>query len=121
MWTYAQRTGALTRDDGMIVAVGYSGAGAGKNNPDAQDLHDVGPLPRGHYFIEPPVDTRTHGPFVLWLDPDVDNVMYGRSGFGIHGDSVIHPGMASEGCIVLPRAIREQIWNSGDHRLTVTS
>jgi type VI secretion system (T6SS) effector TldE1-like protein len=120
MWTYEQSTGRLYQENGEHVVTGYSGApGASKNNPDAEALHNIGPIPDGSYTITPPIDTRTHGPYVLWLTPDPTNIMHGRSAFGIHGDSVIDPGSASEGCIVLPRFARETIWLSGDHRLKV--
>jgi len=65
------------------------------------------------------VDTVTHGPYVLPLTPSLNNQMFGRSGFLIHGDSVVNPGTASEGCIILPRAVRQQIWGAGDHVLQV--
>jgi hypothetical protein len=45
--------------------------------------------------------------------------MFGRSGFLIHGDSIIRPGTASRGCIILAREIREQIAASGDADLEV--
>lgn len=118
MWTYEQRSGSMSQD-GEPVAVGYSGAGEGKNNPDMQSVPNVGPIPVGLYSIDAPVDTVTHGPFVLRLEPFPANQMFGRAGFLIHGDSVVHPGTASEGCIILGRATREQIWNSGDHQLEV--
>ena len=44
MWTYAQRTGALSHD-GKVAGTGYSGTGAGRNVPDAQQIADVGPIP----------------------------------------------------------------------------
>jgi len=126
MWKYEQRTGRLYADFSesageKLTGVGYSGKGNGKNNPDSQEVHNVGPIPVGLYKIHGPVDTVTHGPYVLPLEPDGDNHMFDRSGFLIHGDSVVHPGTASEGCIILPRAIREQIWNSRDHDLRVVS
>src|ERR1035437_2005502 len=105
-WTYEQATGKLLHD-GDLVATGYSGAGGGKNNPTTQDVHNVGPIPIGHYTIEAPVDTVTHGPYVLRLEPDLANEMFGRAGFLIHGDSVVHPGTASEGCIIQARTVRE--------------
>ena len=117
-WRYEQSTGDMSRD-GILVATGYSGAGEGKNNPAMQDAHNVGPLPQGDYEIESPVDTATHGPYVLRLTPDSGNEMFGRSGFLIHGDSVAHPGTASEGCIILPRSARAQIWESGDTSLEI--
>ena len=117
-WLYEQGTGTIFHDD-TPTAVGYSGNGAGKNNPDMQDVHNVGPIPRGVYTIEAPVDTKTHGPYVLWLIPDDGNEMHGRSAFGIHGDSLVNPGGASEGCVILPKAVRVSIWDSGDRRFEV--
>ena len=117
-WRYEQETGQLSQN-GADVAIGYSGAGNGKNNPDMQDVKSIGPIPRGNYTITAPHDTPTHGPYVLGLAPDPENDMHGRSAFLIHGDSVGHPGAASQGCVIMPRVIREQIWDSGDNRLEV--
>lgn len=117
-WTYKQATGSLSHN-GNYVATGYSGAGDGKNNPAMQDVRNVGPIPVGEYVIDDPCDTRTHGPYVLGLTPAAGNNMCGRSGFLIHGDSVVHPGTASQGCIIVPRLVREDIWKSGDTALTV--
>ena len=117
-WRYEQSTGRMLHDDER-VAIGYSGAGDCKNDPSAQDVHNAGPIPRGTYTIGAPVDTVTHGPYVLSLTPDPANEMCGRSGFLCHGDSVVHPGTASQGCIIMPRLVREQIWNSNDLTLEV--
>lgn len=117
-WRYEQATGRLLQNDELIT-VGYSGGGAGKNNPDMQDMHNIGPVPRGTYTIEAPCDTVTHGPYVLRLTPDLQNNMCGRSGFLIHGDSVVHPGTASQGCIIVNRMAREKVWDSGDNQLEV--
>ncbi len=121
MWTYEQRSGRLFHEGKELIGKGYAGMGEGKNNPEMQSVHNIGPLPRGIYWINPPMDTEQHGPFVLWLTPEPTNEMYGRSDFGIHGDSKAHPGQASQGCIVLSRDVREQIWNSGDRKLEVVS
>lgn len=115
IWIYDQASGQLSQR----IAVGYSGAGEGKNNPAMQDVQNVGPIPQGAYSIGDPHDTATHGPFVLALTSDRANDMHGRSEFLIHGDSFANPGTASHGCIVLPRKIREQIWRSGDTKLEV--
>ena len=48
-------------------------------------------------------------PFSLRLTPDPANDMCGRDGFLIHGDSIAHPGTASQGCIILNRLQREHI------------
>jgi hypothetical protein len=119
MWTYEQKTGRTVDENGHVVATGYSGFGEGKNNPTEETIRNVGPIPEGFYDIQSPVDAPLHGPYTLQLLPDVENVMYGRSGFLIHGDSKERPGQASEGCIILPRFARERIWESGDHRLRV--
>lgn len=119
-WLYEQETGQLSQN-GADVAIGYSGAGNGKNNPTMQAVPRIGPIPEGWYTIHEPNDTETHGPYVLGLVPDERNEMFGRSGFLIHGDSVSKPGTASLGCIIIPRKFREQIWDSGDHRLEVVS
>ena len=52
-WTYIQETGEL-QQDGKPVATGYSGAGSGKNNPDLQDVHNIGPIPQGDWTISGP-------------------------------------------------------------------
>ena len=118
MWTYEQLTGHILQDD-KLVGVGYAGAPAGKNNPDMQNVSQTGPLPRGTYTIEAPQNSPHTGPYTLDLTPSPDNEMFGRAEFRIHGDSMEHPGTASEGCIIMARNVREQIWTSGDHQLDV--
>jgi Protein of unknown function (DUF2778) len=118
VWTYNQLTGALIHD-GQLAGFGYSGMGAGKNDPAMQAIHDIGPIPRGQWRIGPPYDSATHGPHVMALTPDSATETFGRSGFLIHADSVSHPGQASCGCIVLSNALRHQISASGDRFLEV--
>ncbi|MBV8208217.1 MAG: DUF2778 domain-containing protein [Acidobacteria bacterium] len=119
MWSFSQSTGSLALD-GVPIASGYSGRGAGRNDPDMQHVPHQGPIPRGIWKISgPPVDTPSHGPYVLHLFPSPATEVFSRDGFLIHGDSLEHPGCASQGCIILPRNIREQIWNSGDRILQV--
>jgi hypothetical protein len=126
MWTYVQKTGELLRD-GMHVATGYSGyddprtGQNGKNNPEAQNLEDIGPIPVGRYAMGTPYDSRKHGPFVLPLTPDPANEMFGRSELLIHGDSKEHPGAASQGCIIMGLDVRKQMAASGDKVLQVIS
>jgi len=120
-WTYAQKSGEL-QHDGEPVATGYSGAGPGKNNPDLEKVPNVGPIPQGDWTITgPPVDTAQHGPYVLQLKPAPDTPTFGRSGFLMHGDSKESPGNASQGCVILPRSAREQVWKSGDRDLKVVA
>jgi hypothetical protein len=53
------------------------------------------------------------------LTPEPGTDTLGRDGFLIHGDSVENPGTASHGCIILPRAVRDQISASGDKQIQV--
>ena len=120
-WTYAQKTGELLQG-GECVATGYSGAGAGKNNPGMESVPNVGPIPRGDWtIVGPPFDTANHGPYVMRLRPTADTPTFGRSGFLLHGDSMDSPGCASQGCVIMPRSVREQVWKSGDRDLKVVA
>ena len=114
-WTYSQSTGRISHN-GRIIATGYSGAGLGRNNSGAENLRNVGPIPRGRYRIGAPRDTTTHGPHVLDLTPDGHNAL-GRDGFLIHGDNLRHT--ASTGCIILKRTVRDRISRSADNVLVV--
>lgn len=118
MWVWDQSAGTLSRD-GARVATGYSGRDLGKNNPAMQAAVAVGPVPRGMWAIGAPYDSANVGPYALPLSPMAGTDPLGRSAFRIHGDSIRAPGTASHGCIILPRAIRERIWTSGDHLLRV--
>lgn len=147
---YEQSTGFWKSGDGKIIlARCYSGAGEGKNNPDKQAVHDVGPIPRGWYTLQAPEFTKTgetspHGPYVIPLKPDPGNDMDGdpdhdtedRGGFLAHGDNVHFPGTASKGCVIplngrvtgkvvlAGRMLREALWEYGKtegQRLEVVS
>jgi Protein of unknown function (DUF2778) len=122
MWTYEQRTGVL-RHNGEAVGTGYAGIDTvtvqGKNNPEAQDVPDVGPLPVGFYAIGPAHKEPILGAVAMRLTPDPANQMFGRGGFFIHADAIQHPGFASHGCIVLCLALRNLIAASGDTDLQV--
>jgi len=119
MWTYHITPGELLHD-GEHIANGYSGGGVGKNAPDFERIRAVGPIPEGDWLIVgPPYDSSAHGPYILGLAPAAGTETFGRSGFLIHGDSRDAPGQASKGCIILPRAVREAIWESGDRNLQV--
>lgn len=126
MWTWDQSAGELRRD-GKLVSRGYSGKGRGKNNPSMEGVRGVGPIPRGRYTIKAPYDSRNVGPYTLPVDAidakpgDDRHEPTGRSAFRIHGDSIRAPGTASKGCIILPRAVRQAIWRSGDRLLEVVA
>lgn len=123
MLTYSQTSGEMRTATAVLLGTGYAGHGEGVNNPAMQSIHDTGPLPEGIYTIAPPVNTTTHGPYVMWLTPNPANQMFGRSGFGIHADEIANPGkrLASTGCIVI--AERAAIWaaaEADDCQLRVT-
>jgi hypothetical protein len=119
MFTFSQSTGILTNSSGEILGTGYSGSPAGKDNPADQEIPDIGPIPQGLYTIGLPVTSPHLGPVVMSLTPDLENQMFGRSGFFIHGDNPEHIGDSSEGCIILARDLRQIIADSGDNRLEV--
>jgi hypothetical protein len=118
VWVYKQSTGQLF-DGNSCLAKGYSGSPDAKNDPTKQDVSNHGPIPQGHYTIGAPFDSPTHGPYCLRLTAEIGNVMYGRSGFLMHGDKVGAPGTASQGCIIMPRTVREAVWKSQVHHLQV--
>jgi hypothetical protein len=123
MLTYSQTTGEMRTSAGDLLATGYAGHGAGVNNPALEAVPNTGPLPQGVYTINPPVNTTTHGPYVMWLTPDAANQMFSRFGFGIHADQIANPGkrLASTGCIVIGN--RPAIWaaaEADDGQLRVT-
>jgi Protein of unknown function (DUF2778) len=118
-WTYSQSTGQLTRNGAAVDQAGYSGAPAGRNNPNMQQVPDVGPIPRGRYRIGAPRSSADHGPHVLDLAPEGHNAL-GRTDFLVHGERRTGPpGNASRGCIILPLTVRRQISASGDRELIV--
>ena len=114
-WTYRQSSGALSLD-GELIATGYSGTGAGRNNPAEQAVRDVGPIPRGRYRIGPEFEAPVQGPCSMRLSAEGHDAL-GRNGFMIHGDNAAHD--ASTGCIVLPPEARERIAASEDRDLEV--
>jgi hypothetical protein len=118
MWTYSQLTGTLWDPLGIVISIGYSGYGDGKNNPAMEDVKSVGPIPKGAWVIGDPYDSKKIGPFALPLRPHCHGA-HGRTYFRVHGDSASNPGGASKGCILFPRSIRENIFNSQNCLLNV--
>lgn len=119
-WSYHQTTGRIDHNGKFESSHGYAGRGPWKNDPNAENQKDVGPLPRGNHTIaDHYIDHAKAGKHVLRLTPLPRNQMFGRSGFLIHGDKISAPGMASNGCIVLPFAVRQKMLASGDRTLDV--
>lgn len=119
MWQYKQSTGELRDASGKLVAKGYAGKGEYKNRHECQTVPNMGPVPVGCYTLNPPHTSLKTGPYAMDLAPDSSNEMFGRSAFQMHGDSLRNPGSASSGCIIMPRAVRESVWASRDHRIEV--
>lgn len=117
MWVFAQGSGDLIDPDAQKVATGYSGTGAGRNNPAMQHVKQTGPIPRGRWRISAPYDSQKVGPYALPLHPEAGTETFGRGDFRIHGNNAAND--ASEGCIILPKPIRVKIWQSGDRELLV--
>ena len=119
--TYVQRTGHWYHN-GSLLFTCYAGHGDGLNNPAKQTVVGVGPLPVGTYTIGAPIDSAHVGKYAMPLLPDASNEMHGRSAFFFHGDNPQGGKTASNGCIVKsPRVCREQVWDTGDHVLTVVA
>ena len=128
---YSQSTGQWTRDD-KFVCRGWAGNHLGKNNPEMENVHCVGPLPQGKYKLRwidentanmtDQAHMRKLGTLIAELIPDSSNNMFGRSDFFFHGPSkdLAKYGQESEGCIVAQRLDRLIVKNSLDLDLEVT-
>jgi hypothetical protein len=93
----------------------------GLNNPAEQSVEGVGPIPQGEWTIGSFFDDLGgKGPMVAHVTPASSTEAFGREGIMIHGDNGAADHTASEGCIILPRLLREQIMSSGDRALVVT-
>lgn len=127
MHTYQQSTGRWFTPEKKLLGIGYSGHGAGTNNPEMQEVKadpadpnsPAGPLPCGMYTIGTLRDSARTGRDIMDLKPDADNEMFGRGDFECHGDSVVHPHQASHGCIIQLHSVRLEINKSTDRRLKV--
>jgi hypothetical protein len=105
---FEQTTGKLYDDD-KLIGVGWAGHLQGRNNHEMQNVKDVGPLPVGKYIINDPIDSPKLGPKAFSLTPDPSNNMFGRADFFIHGASIEHPALSSDGCVIQGPVTREYI------------
>ncbi|GAA3586081.1 hypothetical protein GCM10023078_12330 [Gibbsiella greigii] len=116
-WEYNQSTGVLTHNRAFF-SKGYSGVGAGENNPAMERERSTGPIPKGHYRIAGSHDTVTR--VTIILQPILGTNTFGRDSFRIHGGKKSGAHTASQGCIIIDGvARRQQIINSGDTMLVV--
>lgn len=126
MLVWSQSKGELTRfGSDTVIGKGYSGAAQGRNNPALQDVPQTGPVPRGFWRLGAAYTSAKTGPMTIPLyklddtPGDDTDAQTGRSSFRIHGDNAT--GTASEGCVILPRIIREMIAAGKDEILWVVS
>jgi RHS repeat-associated protein len=125
---YEQSTGQMYLIDGLtgkeqFLGQGYAGNGFGFNNPDAQNVSNIGPIPEGLYSVGSIRDNRVRIGLPnervmeasLRLTP-ITNIG-ARSGFLIHSDFGV--STASNGCICTPVTVREAVANTGVRRLQV--
>ena len=112
--SYNQVTGEFTNENSEVIAKGWAGHGVGKNAPEHQMDHELGPLPQGVYAIGPWGDWSTQnypkhlGPLIASLT-QVEGESYGRDGFFIHGPGGPDPLQSSKGCIEVYRIDREHV------------
>lgn len=119
--TYNNSTGRLVCTDEAgnttVDHTGYAGTGAGRNNPDMQGVRNVGPIPTGNYNVGTGYAGGHTGPQTLNVDPAPGTDTLGRDGFRIHGNNARND--ASQGCIIMPRNVRDTISNAGGATLRV--
>ena len=124
---YHQSSGRIrcTNDitgDVVVDATGYSGIGAGLNNPGMQSVGEAGPvygpIPQGGYDISSHTTT-TKGPMTIPLTPKPGTETFGRDLFRIHGGNPAGNHTASHGCIVLGPKDRKPIADCGGGKLQV--
>lgn len=119
IWKFDTSNGRMTRD-GHLVGTGYSGDEDHYNQPDAENMVDQGPIPRGTYTMSKFFDDPGgKGPLVCRLMPKEGTNTFGRSGFMMHGDNAQHSKTGSHGCIVLEHNVRAQVCASGETELEV--
>jgi hypothetical protein len=119
---YTTSSGRMTCQDdksGEVVleAQGWSGRGAGKDNPAWEGISNWGPLPRGFYFISGGFNYPGKGDPTFILSPLLGGQeMWGRSGFLIHGGFGPND---SWGCIILTQESRRALRQVGASYLWV--
>ena len=111
-WKYDRASCLFFNPAGSLLGKVYSGKGTGLNNPLWEDVHDIGPIPKGSWSIGKFFNDPEKGPDVCHLTPYDGIETFGRSGFMIHGDNQLMNFSASEGCIVAARFIRVAIMNN---------
>lgn len=119
---YCITNGKITQEDGTLVATGWAGHGAGKNNPEMVSVKDVGPLPPGTYQVGAWGLHGEVGPLSAILT-QIQGETYGRNDFLIHGPDMDASkyGEESKGCIVVPRTDRLRVIALKPQTITVVA
>lgn len=122
-WKFNIKTGDMFDPSGKKVWTGYAGGNEGKNpegknNPLMVSVKCIGPLPPGWYTFGTVVLQSHLGPYAIPLIPDKQNIMFGRGDFYCHGDTT-PSGNASEGCIIMPRFVRNAMYTGTSRRIQV--
>lgn len=90
------------------MGTGYAGIGDGLNNPQAEDVVNVGPIPCGIWAVSNPYTHPKLGPLCFMLTPLT--YMGPRKAFDLHGDnSTPDPKDGSHGCPVFNHDVRQKI------------
>ena len=106
---YSQSTGRMTcyddrTDERYYDETGYSGrddgSKKGRNNPDMQDVKDIGPIPRGLWYWGSPIGGG-YNPLVPAPGNTCFDTRRNCYTFFSHRDNSAHTYSASKGCIVL--------------------
>lgn len=118
-WVYKVSSKGFYLNGTYQFSAKYSGRPGYKDNSANECVSVKGPIPRGKYTIGEPFYHHKTRAWTMRLTPSTSNLMCGRDGFMIHGDSSKHPGEASDGCIIVDLPGRKAIAASGDHSLTV--
>jgi RHS repeat-associated protein len=119
-WLYVQSTGELLHLDSngyadYAAAGGYSGYGAGLNNPSMESVQQqvpggpAGPIPAQSYSIGQPFNSAQTGPGAMRLTPIGGLNALNRTDLEIHGDNRARNNTASTGCIIEGPAVRNKI------------
>lgn len=109
---FRQSSGDLViydRGQALHQVSAYAGRGDGLNNPDAECVQGIGPLPVGAYRVGRAQAHPRLGPRAFPLTPCAFTGTCGRSGFFIHGDNRRGDRSASHGCIIAPPDFRKKI------------
>jgi len=92
--------------NGKVLATGYAGKAATKNDSTKENAAYSGPIPRCKYKMGAAYKHTILGSVVMNLDP-IGHSAPGNTLFRIHGDNAT--GTASEDGITMPRFDRDQV------------